>query len=161
MMQIEKNTVAQFIYNLKDEAGNELESAEAGNPVAYLHGHDNMLEGLEKQLEGKAVGDKFSVTLAPEDAYGERQENSEQRVPIKHLQGAKKWKPGMVAVVHTEQGQRQVKVVKAGKFMVTVDTNHPFAGMTLTFDIEVQDVRLATADEVSHGHAHGVGGHQH
>jgi len=161
MMQIEKNTVAQFIYTLKDDAGNELESTEAGNPVAYLHGHGNMLEGLEKELDGKSVGDKFSVTLAPADAYGERQEKSEYRIPIKHLQGAKKWKPGMVAQVTTEQGQSQVTVIKAGKFMVTVDTNHPFAGKTLTFDIEVQDVRSATAEEVTHGHAHGVGGHQH
>jgi len=160
-MKIEKNTVAQFIYRLKDEEGNELESTEAGHPVAYLHGHDNMLEGLEKGLEGKSVGDNFSVTLAPADAYGERQENSEQRVPIKHLQGAKKWKPGMIAVVSTEQGQRQVTVVKAGKFMVTVDANHPFAGKTLTFDIDVLDIREASADEISHGHAHGVGGHQH
>jgi len=160
-MKIEKNTVAQFIYRLKDEEGNELESTEAGHPVAYLHGHDNMLEGLEKALEGKAVGDSFSVTLAPADAYGERQEKSEHRIPIKHLQGAKKWKPGMIAVVTTEQGQSQVTVIKAGKFMVTVDTNHPFAGKTLTFDIDVLDIREATADEISHGHAHGVGGHQH
>jgi len=160
-MQITKDTVAQFIYTLKDEAGNELESTEAGHPVAYLHGHDNMLEGLEKELDGKSVGDKFSVTLAPADAYGERHEESVQRVPVKHLQGAKKWKPGMIAVVNTDQGQRQVTVVKAGKFMVTVDTNHPFAGMTLTFDIEVLDIRQATAEEISHGHAHGVGGHQH
>ena len=160
-MQITKDTVAQFIYTLKDEAGNELESTEAGHPVAYLHGHDNMLEGLEKALDGKSVGDKFSVTLAPADAYGERHEESVQRVPVKHLQGAKKWKPGMIAVVNTDQGQRQVTVVKAGKFMVTVDTNHPFAGMTLTFDIEVLDIRQATAEEIAHGHAHGVGGHQH
>jgi len=160
-MQIEQNTVAQFTYNLKDDAGSELESSETGHPVAYLHGHNNMLEGLEKSLEGKSAGDSFSVTLAPADAYGERHENSEQRVPIKHLQGAKKWKPGMVANVQTEQGQRQVTVVKAGKFMVTVDTNHPFAGKTLTFDVEVLDVREATAEELTHGHAHGVGGHHH
>jgi len=161
LMKIEKNTVAQFIYRLKDDAGNELESTEAGHPVAYLHGHDNMLEGLEKELEGKSAGDNFSVTLAPADAYGERSDASEQRVPIKHLQGAKKWKPGMIAIVQTDQGQRQVTVVKAGKFMVTVDTNHPFAGKTLTFDIDVLDVREATAEEQTHGHAHGVGGHQH
>lgn len=160
-MQITKNTVVQFIYRLKDDAGNELESTEVGHPVAYLHGHNNMLEGLEKELEGKKAEDKFSVTLAPADAYGERQENSEQRVSVKHLQGAKKWKPGMIALVNTEQGERQVTIVKAGKFMVTVDTNHPFAGKTLTFDIDVLDVREATADEQAHGHAHGVGGHHH
>ena len=160
-MQIEKNTVVQFTYSLKDDAGNQLESSETGHPMAYLHGHNNMLEGLEKALEGKADGDNFEVTLPPAEAYGERRDGSEQRVPIKHLQGAKKWKPGMIANVQTEQGHRQVTVVKAGKFMVTVDTNHPFAGKTLTFDIKVLEVREATAEEQAHGHAHGVGGHQH
>ena len=160
-MQIEKNTVVQFTYNLQDEAGAELESSETGQPIAYLHGHDNMLEGLENGLEGKSEGDSFSVTLPPVEAYGERREDSEHRIPIKHLQGAKKWTPGMVANVQTEQGQSQVTVIKAGKFMVTVDTNHPFAGKTLTFDIRVLEVREATAEELTHGHAHGVGGHHH
>jgi FKBP-type peptidyl-prolyl cis-trans isomerase SlyD len=160
-MKIEKNTVVQFTYTLQDDAGDQLESSESGQPVAYLHGHNNMLEGLEEALQGKSAGDQFNVTLSPAQAYGERREGSEQRVPIKHLQGAKKWRSGMIANVQTEQGARQVTVVKAGKFMVTVDTNHPFAGKTLTFDVEVLSVREATADEQAHGHAHGVGGHQH
>lgn len=160
-MQIEKNSVAQFTYSLKDETGKQLESSETGHPVAYLHGHNNMLAGLEKALEGKAEGEKFNVTLAPADAYGERREGAEQRVPIKHLRGAKKWKPGMIGAVQTDQGERQVTVVKAGKFMVTVDTNHPFAGKTLTFDVAVISVREATTEELAHGHAHGVGGHHH
>ena len=160
-MQIEKDKVVQFSYKLSDEAGELLEASDAGHPVAYLHGHNNMLGGLEKALEGKVQGENFSVTLVPAEAYGERREDTEQRVPVKHLQGAKKWKPGMIAAVQTEQGQRQVTVVKAGKFMVTVDTNHPFAGKTLSFDIDVQDVRDATSEEVAHGHAHGVGGHHH
>lgn len=160
-MHIEKNKVVQFTYKLSDEAGQLLEASEAGQPVAYLHGHKNMLSGLEKALEGKAQGDSFSITLAPAEAYGERREGTEQRVPVKHLQGAKKWKPGMIAHVQTDQGARQVTVVKAGKFMVTVDTNHPFAGKTLNFDIEVLGVRDASDEEISHSHAHGVGGHQH
>ncbi|WDE09613.1 FKBP-type peptidyl-prolyl cis-trans isomerase [Thalassomonas haliotis] len=160
-MKIADKTVVQFHYTLKDEAGKEIESSVGGDPLAYLHGFNNMLVGVEKALTDKAAGDKFSVTLQPEEAYGERQEDAIQRVPVKHLQGAEKWQPGMTALVHTEQGERQVTVVKVGKFMVTVDINPPLAGKVLTFDLEVLDVREATAEEVEHGHAHGVGGHQH
>ena len=160
-MNIADKTVVQFHYTLKDEAGKEIESSLAGDPLAYLHGFDNMLVGVENALAGKAVGDKFSVTLAPKDAYGERQEDAIQRVPVKHLQGAKKWQPGMTGLVHTEQGEREVTVVKVGKFMVTVDINPPLAGKVLTFDLEVVDVRAASAEEIEHGHAHGVGGHHH
>ncbi|MEW6982704.1 peptidylprolyl isomerase [Colwelliaceae bacterium 6471] len=160
-MKIADKTVVQFHYTLKDQEGTELESSQGGDPMAYLHGHNNMLVGVEKALTDKEAGDKFSVTLQPEDAYGERQEDAIQRVPAKHLQGAKVWKPGMVAVVHTEQGQRQVTVIKSGKFMVTVDMNPPLAGKVLTFDLDVVDVRAATDEEVEHGHAHGVGGHHH
>jgi FKBP-type peptidyl-prolyl cis-trans isomerase SlyD len=163
-MKIADKTVVQFHYTLKDEAGNEIESSYASEPLAYLHGYKNMLVGVENALTGKETSDKFSVTLQPEDAYGERKEDMIQRVPAKHLQdgsGTTKWKPGMTAAVETEQGQRQVTVIKAGKFMVTVDINPPLAGMVLTFDLEVVDVRAATDEEVEHGHAHGAGGHQH
>jgi len=160
-MKIAEKTVVQFHYVLKDEAGSEIESSHDVDPMAYLHGANNTLVGLENALTGKEAGEKFSVTLQPEEAYGERQEEMIQRIPVKHLQGADKWAPGMTGVVHTEQGQRQVTVVKVGKFMVTVDINPPLAGKVLTFDIDVVDVREATEDEVKHGHAHGVGGHQH
>ncbi|MFB9886757.1 FKBP-type peptidyl-prolyl cis-trans isomerase [Balneatrix alpica] len=160
-MQIEKDRVVLFHYTLSNAQGQQLESSYERQPMAYLHGHDNILSGLEQALAGKQAGDSLSVTLSPEQAYGERVEEAEQRVPVKHLQGAKKWRPGMVAVVHTEQGARQVTVKKVGKFMVTVDTNHPLAGETLTFAIEVVEVRAASAEEIAHGHAHGVGGHHH
>ncbi|OOV86762.1 FKBP-type peptidyl-prolyl cis-trans isomerase [Oceanospirillum linum] len=160
-MGISKDKVVQFYYTLRDEAGELLESNVGADPVAYLHGHKNMMPGVEKALEGREAGGEFTVTLPPEETYGVRRENSEQRVPVKHLMGAKRWKPGMMAVVQTEQGQRQVTVIKVGKFMVTVDTNHPMAGKTLTFDMVVADVRDATSEEIAHGHAHGIGGHHH
>lgn len=160
-MNIADKTVVQFHYTLKDEAGKEIENSYEGDPLAYLHGYKNMLVGVEKALTGKQAGDKFSVTLQPEEAYGERQEDAVQRVPVKHLHGEKKWQPGMTALVHTDAGQRQVTVLKVGRFMVTVDINPPLAGKVLTFDLEVVDVREATTEEVEHGHAHGVGGHQH
>ncbi len=157
-MKIADKTVVHFHYSLKYESGEQLESSHGHEPVVYLHGANNTLVGLEKALTDKEVGDKFSVTLQPEEAYGERNEEAIQRVPTKHLLGLPsknaKWKPGMIAVVETEQGKRQVTVVKVGKFMVTCDINPPLAGKVITFDIEVVDVREATEKEVQHGHVH-------
>lgn len=160
-MNIAPDHVVQFHYTLKDASGSEIESSRDGEPMAYLHGHRNIIPGLEEALLGKAAGDRFSVTVPPEKGYGLRREGALQRVPLKHLQGARHWKPGMLAVVHTDQGMRQVQVVKVGRFNADVDVNHPMAGQTLTFDIEVVSVRPATAEELSHGHAHGAGGHHH
>lgn len=160
-MTVQDNMVVQFHYTLKDENGDVLETNVGQEPIAYLHGNDNMMPGIEDALAGKAVGDKLSVTPDPADTYGEVIENAVMRVPVKHLVGAKVWKPGMVALVHTDQGQRQVTVVKVGKFMADVDINHPLAGRTLTFELEVAGVREATDEEIAHGHAHGLGGHHH
>ncbi|WOT03812.1 FKBP-type peptidyl-prolyl cis-trans isomerase [Shewanella youngdeokensis] len=160
-MSIKDDSVVQFNYTLRDEQGEVLETNEGLDPIAYLHGHDNMMPGVEKALEGKDTGAKFSVTLPASETYGIRNDDAEQRVSVKHLQGAKVWKPGMRALINTDQGQRQVTIIKVGKFMATVDVNHPLAGRELTFDLEVADVRDATAEEIAHGHAHGKGGHQH
>ncbi|GAB5378939.1 MAG: peptidylprolyl isomerase [Aliiglaciecola sp.] len=162
-MTIEKDKVVNFHYRIKDLQGTELESSFGHDPAAYLHGHNNMMIGIEKALEGKQKGDEFSVELPASETFGEVKENAEQRISVKHLQGEKnkKWKPGMTAVVHTDKGAMEVSIVKVGKFMVTVDTNHPLAGQTLLFDLKVEDVRAASQEEIAHGHAHGVGGHQH
>jgi len=167
-MKIAEKTVAHFHYTLKNEAGEELESSNGHEPLTYLHGANNTLPGLEKALEGKAKDESFSVTLQPEEAYGAYQEGLEQRVPVKHLHGLvsknAKWKKGMTAAVQTDAGQRQVTVLKVGKFMVTVDINPPLAGKVLIFDIEIVDVREATEDEVEHGHVHSADsscGHDH
>lgn len=160
-MTITKNKVVQFHYRIIDLDGKQLESSFDSDPAAYLHGHNNMMPGVENALEGKEKGDVFSVELTADTTFGELKETAHQRVPVKHLQGAKKWKPGMTAVVNTDEGQRQVTIVKMGKFMATVDVNHPFAGKTLNFELQVEDVREATEEEIAHGHAHGVGGHHH
>ncbi len=161
-MQIAHNSAVQFHFSLKNEKGEEIDnSRKSDNPLAYLHGYGALLKGLEEAMETKSAGDAFSVTLPPELAFGEPQPDSEMRVPIKHLHGSKKWKPGMVAVVQTKNGQQQVTVLKVGHTMATIDTNHPWAGQTLTFDVEVVDVREASAEEISHGHVHGPGGHHH
>jgi FKBP-type peptidyl-prolyl cis-trans isomerase SlyD len=164
-MQISDNSVVQFHYTLTDVSNGgstEIESSNGSHPLLYLHGHQQMLPALEQALAGKAAGDKLDITLTPEQAYGERDENAIQSVQVKHLLGGKKkWQPGMTAMVQTEHGQRQVTIVKAGMFKVDVDTNHPLAGKTLHFAIEVVSVRAATEEEIAHGHAHGEGGHHH
>mgnify|MGYP000055970941 CR=1 FL=1 len=165
-MQISKDTVVTFHYRLLNEQGDELETSQGEDPVAYLHGHGNIIAGLEKGLEGKSAEEtSLNVTVQPQDGYGLRNEEAVQRVPIKHLVGDKKTnsklKPGMVVSINTEDGPKQVVVLKAGKFNVDVDTNHPLAGQVLTFEVAIESVREATAEELSHGHAHGVGGHHH
>jgi FKBP-type peptidyl-prolyl cis-trans isomerase SlyD len=159
LMPIEKNQVVLFHYSVRDEQDNVVEDSHGGEPNAYLHGHGGIIKGLEEALEGRDAGDTFSVTVTPDKAYGPRKPDAIQRVPIKHLMGAKRWKAGMVAQVQTEHGPRHVVVAKVGHKFADVDTNHPMAGRTLTFDIEIIEVRDADAEEIAHGHAHGPGGH--
>lgn len=160
-MIIAKDSVVRFHYTLTNDEQQVIETSVGKEATAYLQGHGGMIRGVQLALEGKQAGDKFNVSVNPHDGYGERTDNSIQSVPVKHLMGAKKWRPGMVATVQTEKGQRQVSIVKMGKFMAKVDTNHPLAGQILHFDIEILDVREATPEEISHGHAHGEGGHHH
>ena len=160
-MKVEKDHIVQFHYQLKDDTEQLIEDSRKGEPMAYLHGHNNIFAKMETALQDKSVGDSFAVTLAPEDAYGIRQENANQRISRKHIVNKGKLQAGMTVNVNTDKGQRQVVVSKVGKFVVDVDTNHPLAGKTLTFDIEIMDIRQATGEELSHGHAHGAGGHQH
>jgi FKBP-type peptidyl-prolyl cis-trans isomerase SlyD len=159
-MNITKDSVVQLHYRVSDAQG-LIEDSAKGEPMLYLHGHQNMLPAIEQALEGKAAGDTLTLVVEPKDAYGERDENAIQSIQVKHLKGAKKWAPGMTAVVDTEHGPRQVKIVKVGMFKAEVDVNHPLAGKTLTFELNVLSVRAASAEEIAHGHAHGVGGHHH
>ena len=160
-MQIDQDKVVSFHYTLSMVGGEQLESSEKTEPMTYLHGHGNILKALEYAMGGKQVGDTFQMTLAPAEAYGERHEGAEQRVPIKHLMYSGKLRPGMTVKLNTDNGPRDVRVIKVGKFNVDVDTNHPLAGLSLSFDIDIVDVRSATAEEIAHRHVHGEGGHHH
>ena len=160
-MNIGPETVAVFHYTLRNDEGEELETSRGGDPTAYLHGADNIISGLETAMEGRSAGDTFSVSVDPEQAYGQPNPEKRQRVPVKHLVYKGKLRPGMVVQLNTSEGRMPVTVTKAGRHSADIDTNHPLAGKTLTFDIEVVDVRAATAEEISHRHAHGPGGHHH
>lgn len=164
-MQIENNKVVTFHYRLSEADKGQIEESYGGAPIVYLHGHPGLIKGLEEALAGKKAGDKFTVTVAPEQAYGQRQEDAQQRISVKHIinPGNRKvqYKPGMVVQVNTSEGPREVVVLKAGLKTVDVDVNHLLAGKTLTFDIDVVDVRDASPEEIEHGHVHGEGGHHH
>jgi len=154
-MKIEKKKAVSFSFTLKDEEGTILEQSDQQDPMVYLHGYNGIVPGLENALEGKQVGDSFSITLDALDAYGPRNPSLLGRISAKHIHQKGKLKPGMMVQVQTKEGVRSMTIVKAGKFMVDVDGNHPFAGKTLSFDVEVTDIREATGDEISHGHIHG------
>lgn len=166
-MLIAKDSVVQLHYSLYDgqdqliESTNHEGSAPDSQPIAYLHGYNNMIAGFEQAVTGQQAGTHISVTLTPDQAYGQYIENATTRIPLKHLQGAKKWKKGMIAWVKNEQGVREMTILKVGRFMADVDSNHPLAGKTLRFEVDIVSVRPATAEEIAHGHAHGDGGHQH
>jgi len=160
-MTITKNKVVSIHYTLTDSSGEVMESSREREPMNYLHGAGNIIRGLETALEGKVVGDAFRVTLEPADAYGERNPANLQRVPAKHFKNLKNLKPGQVVGLQTSRGPVQVTVVKIGRFNVDVDANHPLAGETLTFDVEVTGIRDSTPEERSHGHVHGPGGADH
>ena len=160
-MIAEKDKVVTFHYTLKDAEGEQMETSREKEPMNYLHGANNIIPGLEKAKEGHAIKDEFSVTVEPEDAYGVRNENNVQRVPLKRLKGIGKISVGQVLNLKTNQGQVQVTVLKIGRFNVDVDGNHPLAGKELTFDVEITDIREASKEELEHRHVHGPGGHQH
>ena len=159
-MNIQKDSVVRFHYSVSEVGQSQLESSRDREPLVILFGHGNIIPGLEQALLGRQAGESFEVTLPPEQAYGEHQDGMSQRVPRKHFKGAK-LVPGMQVVLPTQMGQRAMTVVKVGMSVVDVDLNHPMAGKTLCFSVDVLDVRDATDEEKEHGHAHGDGGHQH
>jgi FKBP-type peptidyl-prolyl cis-trans isomerase SlyD len=160
-MSITKDKVVSFHYTLTDSAGEQLESSRERDPMKYLHGTGGIIPGLEKAMEGKSAGDSFTVTVEPAEAYGEKRSANIQRVSAKHFKQPRKLKPGQMVVLQTRDGPVQVTVVKVGRFNIDVDANHPMAGQTLTFDVEVMGVGDASEEEVTHGHVHGPGGVEH
>jgi FKBP-type peptidyl-prolyl cis-trans isomerase SlyD len=160
-MQIADRTVALFNYTLTNATGEVVDTSEGRTPLAYLHGAGNIVPGLEKEMSGKGVGDKFSVVVQPEEGYGVPNDIMIQVVPIDAFQGVDGVEVGMEFQAQTPQGPMSVVVTKVENGQVTVDGNHPLAGQTLHFAIEVMEVRDASVEELAHGHVHGAGGHHH
>jgi FKBP-type peptidyl-prolyl cis-trans isomerase SlyD len=159
-MQISANTVVHIHYTLKNDGGDILDSSEGMEPLAYLHGAGNILPKLEQALEGRGVGDKINVSLAPADGYGERQPELIQEVP-RNLFPLDEIEPGMQFSSEGPHGGQVLTVTAVTTDSVTVDANHPLAGETLHFDVEVMELRAATLTEIAHGHIHHGGDHDH
>lgn len=160
-MHIQDRKVVSFHYDLLDSTGQQIETSRDSDPVLFLVGAGNILAGLEQAMLNRSPGDSFSITLPPEQAYGLRDESKKDRVSAKYLRHEGKLHPGKVVQIDTNHGRKTATVIKAGKFSVDLDLNHPMAGQAITFTVEIVDVRDALPEEISHGHAHGVGGHHH
>ena len=152
---IGNNVVASIHYTLTNDSGEVLDSSEGAEPLAYLHGAGNIIPGLENALAGKAAGSSLQVNIAPEDGYGEVQSELVQVVPREAFQGVDEIEPGMAFEANDPEGQsRRIIVKSVAENEVTIDANHPLAGVPLNFDVQVVDVREASEEEVAHGHVH-------
>lgn len=160
-MQVSDEKVVYIHYTLTGEEGEVIDSSEGHAPLAYIHGHGNIIPGLENALLGKVAGDKIKVTIPPEHAYGTRDEDLIQTVPIDAFHGVDEILPGMQFHTDTPDGVQMVTVINVEGDQVILDGNHPMSGLTLNFDVEVTEVRDATEEELDHGHVHGEGGHHH
>jgi FKBP-type peptidyl-prolyl cis-trans isomerase SlyD len=146
-------------YTLTNDCGEVLDSSIGDEALVYLHGGGNIIPGLEKALHGKVAGDKFNVRIAPEDAYGELMEDMIQVISRDMFEGIDNIEVGMQFNADVSSGSGVVTVVNIEDDDITIDGNHPLAGLALTFDVEVIDVRAATQEEAAHGHIHGAGCH--
>ncbi len=153
-MQVSENKVVSIHYTLKNDAGEIIDSSTGRDPLTYLHGAGNIIPGLEKALAGKDSGEHVDVSVAPEEAYGSRNESLIQAVPKEAFEGVDKIEPGMQFQAQTPSGMQVLTVVEVKDDEVVVDGNHPLAGQTLHFSVDIAEVREATEEELSHGHAH-------
>ena len=160
-MTIGDKMVVHMHYELKNDAGEILDSSKGREPLAYIHGMGNIIPGLEKELNNKVKGDKVKATIAPEDAYGKYDLQKVFKVGRDQFQGNGDIQVGMQ--IQAQAGERMevgtVESIEGDE--ITLNFNHPLAGKTLHFDVEVMEVREATDEELSHGHVHGPGGHHH
>lgn len=163
-MQVEKNKVVSIHYSVAGKDGDAIESSrERGTPIEILVGHGGVIAGVERALIGRSSGDRFTVDVDPVDGYGEREEAKLQRVPKKYFKDGARLRPGMTTVLSMKEGgQRMVTVHKVGSSVVDVDLNHPLAGRSLRFDVEIIAIRDAADEEIAHGHVHAAGtAHDH
>ena len=155
-MTIEDKKVVTIEFTVKNADTQEvIESSVGGEPLIYLHGFNNLVPGLERELAGKKVGDKYDVNVSAEEGYGVRDEALVQEVPKAAFEGIDKVEVGMEFTADGPSGPVVVEVTKVVDDMVTIDSNHPLAGISLAFSGEIQEIRDAKEDELEHGHIHG------
>ena len=153
-MQISNHKVVSFHYTLTNDAGETIDSSVGGDSLSYLHGEQNIIPGLENALEGKAVGDKLNVSIEAGDAYGEYNPALTEVVPSSMFEGVDNIEAGMQFQAETSEGVQVVRIAEVDGDNVTVDGNHPLAGQRLNFDVEITEIREASAEELEHGHIH-------
>ena len=153
-MLVGDNCVVSIHYELTDDSGNLIDASPSDQPLQYLHGAAGIIPGLEKELTGKAIGSDFEVSVDPSEGYGERQEMLVQDVPSSAFPEPENLETGMQFQAQTENGPIMVTITEVSGDSITVDGNHPLAGMTLHFTGKVLNVRSATDEEISHGHVH-------
>lgn len=160
-MQVAKDKVISIEYTLTDAQGTELDTSRGRGPFAYIHGTGNIIPGLEAALEGKTAGDQVNAVIPPEKGYGARDEGLVQELARSQFDTEDEIQVGMQFHAMSESGPRVVTVVGVNADNVTIDGNHPLAGVTLHFDVTVKEIRDATSEELSHGHVHGPDDHHH
>lgn len=148
-------------YAVSDSEGTLIDSSYEDKPMAIIQGTGYLIPGLDVALIDHQAGDKFEVAVACEQAYGERHDDYVQTVPREVLAGVEDLGLGTQLRATTDDGEQTVIVIDVQDDQITVDGNHPLAGLDLSFDVEVIEVRAATADELEHGHVHGEGGCGH
>jgi len=154
-MKIDINCVVSLHYTLTNDRGEQLDSSMGREPLEYLHGGEGIIPGLEQELSGKEVGEKFVVTIQPEDAYGDARPELVSDVPRAQFPEGQEIQPGMQFQAQGPNGEAQLITVKSvDDENITVDGNHPLAGQVLHFDVSVENIRTATEEEISHGHPH-------
>ena len=160
-MQISKNSVVTLNYVLKNDEGKVIDESQDGS-FLYMHGAGGIIPGLEGQLEGKSAGDTFSAHIEAADGYGERDDSMVQVVPRNMFEADHPIEEGIQFHAESPEGDMlTITVTKVDGDDITVDGNHPLAGIALNFDVTIVDVREASAEEIDHGHAHGPDGHHH
>lgn len=161
-MSLAQNKVVTFNYTLKDDDGNILDTTSGSSPFAFLSGNGQILPKLEEAMNGMLLGTKKNVQIAAADAYGEYNNEAVQQVDRSNFPKDTELQTGMQFVANSPEGQQMPFVISEVKDEnVTIDFNHPLAGKNLEFDVELLDIRDATAEELAHGHVHGPGGHHH
>lgn len=161
-MSLKENQAVTIHYSVKDDKGNKVDSSEGKAPLSFISGQNQVIPGMEENINGMLIGSKKTFTVQPEDAYGEYNEKAVQTVDKKEFPPEVKLEAGLNYVMNDGKGgQIPFVIAEVTDENVTLDFNHPLAGIPLTFDVELVDIREATKEELEHGHVHGAHGHNH